>query len=122
MAERVIVWSTEDPRGLSISLAEDVWREIVQKHSEMDKSLNQIRSTAENPDVIYFDPETTTQRTSGARAYLYYKRNIAPGAYARGLVAVAIKVVIESGDERGYVSTAFFTRHIPKRLVLEWKK
>jgi hypothetical protein len=122
MAERVLLWTVHDPRGLTISLAEDGWQEILQKHSELETYLDQVRLTGQDPDEIYFDPEVTAMKTTGTRAYLYYKRNLTTGVYSREMIAVAIKVIIESGDERGYVSTAFFTRHIPKRLVLEWKK
>lgn len=122
MADRTILWTVTDPRGLLISLASDVWQKILREHFEIGPYFDQVRLTAQDPDEIYFDPETTAKRATGAKAYVYYKRNVTTGKYAKDMVAVAIKVVNEPSGQQGYVSTAMITSRIFKRLVLEWKR
>jgi hypothetical protein len=41
-AERILLWMTTDPRGLSIALAADVWDAIPQKHKEMQQFLGKV--------------------------------------------------------------------------------
>lgn len=121
MAERRILWTTIDPRGLSISLAEDVWLEILDKHSEMAPLLDQVRATVENPEEIFFDPETTQQRGTDARMFLYYRGAVQVGGSRVKWVLAVVKVVIEVGTQLGYVETAHLISRKKKRAVLEWK-
>lgn len=123
MSERRILWTITDPRGINVSLTQDVWREHTAYRPEIDDYLDAVRMTVENPDAIYFDPKTTARRTTGAKIYLYYRSGLTHGKYAENYVTVVVKVVFESGQvRRGYVESAMLPGRIMKRAVLEWKK
>jgi len=122
MAERQILWTITDPRGLTISLTEDVWREHVHKHPEIAEYFEEVRLTAQEPDEIYFDPLSTARRRAGTFIHLYYKRHLGRGKYQNTLVVVVIKSLTESGGRQGYVESALLSDRIMNRLVLEWKR
>lgn len=122
MAERELLWSINDPRGLSITLAKDVWQEVIRKHPEMSSMLEQVRATVEQPEEIFFDPETTSQRTTGARIFLYYRSGIKLEQDKSKLMIAVVKVVIEIEAEKGYVETAHLTDRKKRRAVLEWNR
>lgn len=119
MAERITLWTVTDPRGLNITLTDDVWQDILNKHREMNGQLELAKKAAQDPDEIYFDPETTAQRAS-AKIYLYYK--MIRSLPNRKFAVVVVKVVIEDGNDSGYVQSAWTPRRIQSRLVREWKK
>ena len=121
-SQRKILWTVTDPRGLAISLAEDVWLDHVHKHPEIAAYFGEIRSTAQEPDEIYFDPVSSARRRAGGSIYSYYRRNLTHGKYAGNFVLVVVKAVQEAGSQRGYVQSALLPNRIMKRLVLEWKK
>jgi hypothetical protein len=120
--EHRILWTVTDPRGLAISLAEDVWLDHVRKHPEITDYYNEIRLTAQEPDEIYFDPLSSARRRTGTSIYSYYRRNLARGSYENNFVLVVIKSVPEVQGLRGYVQSALLPDRIMKRLVLEWKR
>ena len=64
--ERWIFWTVVDPRGLAISLTEDVWLDHVRKHPEIEDYFEEIKLTAQEPDEIYFDP-LSSKKFVGAR-------------------------------------------------------
>ncbi len=121
--ERGVLWTVTDPRGLRITLTEDVWSSHIVYRPELSIHFEEVRLTAENPDTIYFDPDSTAMKTPGTRVYWYYKGGILSDKFAGNWVAVVVKVVIIPNDLRqGYVETALLPSRILKRLVLEWEK
>jgi hypothetical protein len=123
MTERKILWTVTDPRGLTISLVEDVWQSHVAYRPELALHFDQVRLAVQDPDAIYFDPASTADKTPGTQVYWYYKGGLLSGQFSGNWVATIVKVVIESGAQRkGYVETAMLPRRVLKRLVLEWKK
>jgi hypothetical protein len=122
-AQRKILWTVTDPRGLSVSLAEDVWQSHVAYRPELGSHFDEVRLAVQEPDSIYFDPDSTAEKTAGTSVYWYYKAGLLKGKFARSWVATVVKVVVESPvTTQGYVETAMLPRRVLKRLVLEWKK
>ena len=122
MTERTLLWTVTDPRGLSISLAADVWAMIVRKHQDMQPYLAAVRQTVESPDEIYFDAESTQARHTGAQMFVYRRDHLLSQADADKHVLVAVKVLVEDNGERGYVQTAYASDRVAKRWVSRWKK
>ncbi len=122
MSERPLLWTTIDPRGLSNALAADVWETTLQKHREMHQFFDQVRLAVEHPDEIYFDPDTSARRTSGAQIFLYYHRNLSVQEYANKFVVAVVKVVLEIENRQGYVETAHLANRKKRRAVLEWNR
>ena len=123
MAERKILWTVIDPRGLNVVLVEDVWQTHVAYRPELAMHFDQVRLAVQDPDAIYFDPTSTAEKTASTQVYWYYKSGPLTGGFSRNWVAAIVKVVFEIGTERkGYVETAMLPRRVLKRLVLEWKK
>lgn len=122
MTERKILWTVIDPRGLPISLVEDVWNEHVHKHPEIAEYFDEIRRTSEEPDEIYFDPLSSTRRRPGTLIHLYYKRSLGRDKYRDTFVVVVVKSLEESGGRQGFVESALLSDRIMNRLVLEWKR
>lgn len=122
MAERITLWTVTDPRGLNITLTQDVWFAILAKHADMVAFYDAVLATVQDPEAIYFDQDTTTARATGARFYLYYRSGLFTGKIAGTYTAVVVKVVIEQDQDRGYVQTSYPSEHILPRLALEWKK
>lgn len=120
--QRRILWTVTDPRGLVVTLTEDTWEHAVRRHGEIADYLEQARLAVEMPDEIYYDPKSTESRTTGAKVYWYLKTGLLTGKLAEDYMAVVVKVVVEEGDSKGYVSTALPIDKPMKRLVLEWKK
>ncbi len=121
MAEREILWTVTDPRGLNITLVEDVWEHILDEHGEMSDYLESAQRAVQDPDEIYFDPATTKTR-KGPRMYWYYNFQLVSHETKQKYVAVIVKVVVETDGNQGYVQTALLTDRIQSRLALEWKK
>lgn len=121
MADYTILWTVHDPRGLSITLVEDVWRHIIVQHTEMADYSESVQHAVQDPDEIYFDPIATETR-SGPRIYWHYKIQLYSPGKKQKYVAVIVKVVVEADADIGYVQTAILTTRIQSRLVLEWKK
>ena len=122
MAERTLLWTTTDPRGLSVSLVADVWQHIVERHDDMPPYFEAVRLTIEDPDEIYFDEQATQQKATGARVEAYYKREILGTRLTDEYLLVSVKFVQELAGLRGYVQTALPQRRIPRRVTLLWKK
>ena len=122
MTERTLLWTTTDPRGLSVSLAADAWEHIVTEHDYMAPYLDAVRQTVEDPDEIYFDPVSTYSRKTGAQIHAYYKSQILTGLFQDNLAYVSVKFAPESAGLRGYVQTALSTHAPQKRMVLIWTK
>lgn len=122
MTERRILWTVTDPRGLPISLVEDVWSEHVHKHPEITEYFDEIKRTSQEPDEIYFDPLSSTWRRPGTLIHLYYKRNLGHGKYRDAYIVVVVKSLEESGERQGFVESALLSDRIMNRLVLEWKR
>lgn len=122
VTERKILWTVTDPRGLTITLTEDVWASHLPYRPELASHFEQFRLAAQNPDAIYFDPDSTADKAPNTKVYWYYKREPLSGKFAGHWIVVVVKVVVESSNTRqGYVETAMLPRRILKRLVLEWK-
>lgn len=122
MTNRMVLWTATDPRGLTVTLVEDVWQEHVQKHPEIADYFDEIRLTVQEPDEIFFDPLSTARRRPGTAIHLYYKRNLGREKYRNVLIVVVIKSVEESGGKQGYVESALLSDRVMSRLVLEWKR
>jgi len=123
ITERKILWTVTDPRGLTITLTDDVWQSHLPYRPELASHFDQIRPTAQDPDAIYFDPDSTVAKTPSTKVYWYYKSEPLIGKFAKHWIAVVVKVVVESSNTRqGYVETAMLPRRVLKRLVLEWKR
>jgi hypothetical protein len=117
-----ILWMVTDLRGLDITLTDDVWQAIVSKHRELLPYSDAVRLTAQDPDEIYLDPESTARRTTGAKIYWYYKSQLFTGKLADKYTVVLVKVISEIGGNQGYVQSAWASSRIQPRLVLEWKR
>ncbi len=123
MTDRKVLWTVTDPRGLSITLVDDVWQSHINYRPELAEHFDQVRRAVQHPDAIYFDPTSTAEKTLGAQVYWYYKSGLLSGKFSENWVATIVKVVFETATERkGYVETAMLPRRILKRLVLEWTK
>lgn len=122
MAERIILWTITDPRGLHVTLTRDVWLAVLAKHPELTEFVESIATTIQEPDGIYFDSESTSERTTGAKFFVYYRSGLFKGNLAGKFSAVVVKVLIEQAEEQGFVQTAYPAEHILPRVVLEWKK
>ena len=81
MTERRILWTVTDPRGLSISLVEDVWQSHVAYRPELAVHFDEVRLAAQDPDAIYFDPTSTAEKTLGTQVYWYYKSGPLSGKF-----------------------------------------
>lgn len=122
MTTRNILWTVTDPRGLNISLAEDVWTDHVHKHPEIAEYFDEIKLTTQQPDEIYFDPLSSVRRKPGTLIQLYYKRNLGRGKYKDTFVVVVVKSLEEDGGKQGFVESALLSDRVMNRLVLEWKR
>lgn len=122
MANRIFLWSSQDPRGVMVSLGQDTWEHITQAHAEMREYFEAIEETISHPDEIYFDETSSRNRATGAEIYAYYKRNIFVGLLRTKTLYVSVKLITELGVVRGYVQTAFPTRSIQKRMIKVWSK
>ncbi len=122
MAERTILWTVTDPRGLNVTFTSDVWLAVLAKHPDFGEFFNAIATTIQEPEAIYFDPDSTPQRPEGIRMFLYYRSGLLSGKLADKRTAVVVKVVIEQNGEQGYVQTAYPSERILPRLVRQWKK
>jgi hypothetical protein len=122
MRERKILWAVTDPRGLSVSLAEDVWPDHVHKHPEIAAYFDEIKLTAQQPDEIYFDPLSSARRKPGTSIHLYHKRKLGRGKYKDTLIVVVVKSLEENSERQGFVESALLSDRIMNRLVLEWKQ
>ena len=122
MTERITLWTTTDPRGLSVSLVADVWAHIVERHDDMPPYFEAVRLTVEDPDEIYFDEQSTQQKATGARVEAYYKREILGANLIDEYLLVSVKFVPEPEGLCGYVQTALPQRRIPRKVTLLWKK
>ncbi len=119
---RRVLWTATDPRGLTITLTEDAWEHAISQHGEIADYLDQARIVAQDPDEIFYDPKSTTTRTTAAKVYWYFKSGLLTGKLAEDRLAIVVKVVVEQEDLQGYVSTVLSVDKPMKRLVLEWKK
>lgn len=101
------IFETTDPEGRSISLHEDTLTHIKKSHPEISTSHHKIRSTIQNPDVI---TEITDRRslayTSITSLRLYYN------VYAK----------MDDEYRRGFVTTTFVQRDLPKGDIVWTKK
>ncbi len=122
MADRIILWTVTDPRGLNISLAEDVWDEHVLRHPELAGHIDDVKICVQDPDEIYFDPVSTAAKNPGVSVYFYYKRGLLSEQFQDHFVETCVKVVLEDGVEQGYVQSVIFPDDIRKRLVAQWRK
>lgn len=122
MSSRVLLWTIIEPRGLSVSLAEDVWQHIVTEHPTLASHFDVIRTTVEDPDEICFDAKSTASRTTGAQVYAYYKAHILSEEFEDDIVYVSVKFVQEAAGLQGYVQTALATRGVQKRMRRVWHK
>ncbi len=122
MPDRVISWTTTDPRGLTVSLAKDVWHHIVQAHPDIDSYFDAVKQTIEDPDEIYFDDASTRNRITGAQIFAYYKRRVFVGLLRTKILYVSVKFVPEPRGTQGYVQTAFPVRALQKRMLRVWSK
>ena len=122
MAEREILWTVTDPRGLNITLTQDVWFAILAKHPDLVAFYDAVLATVQDPEAIYFDSDSTAKRATGAKFYLYYRGGMFAGQLEGAYTAVVVKVVIEQDQDQGYVQTSYPSEQILPRLVLEWKK
>lgn len=122
-SQRKILWTVTDPRGLAISLVEDVWQNHLAYRPELATHFDAVRLACLDPDSIYFDPDSSAGKTPGTLVYWYYKGGLLSGRFARNWIATVVKVVVEQGNVRhSYVETAMLPRRVLNRLVLEWKK
>ncbi len=71
MTERKILWTVTDPRGLTISLVEDVWQNHVAYRPELALHLEQVRLAVQDPDAIYFDPTPACAGVAPVLAQLF---------------------------------------------------
>ncbi len=122
MTDRILLWTTFEPRGFSVSLASDVWEHIVADHSEFAPYFDTIQSTVEHPDEIYFDAKSTDKRNTGSQIYAYYRARLLSGEFEDDMVYVSVKFVQEDIELQGYVQTAFSTNRVQKRMRRVWKK
>lgn len=122
MSERTFLWTITDPRGLPISLAEDVWRVHVAYRPELATHLDWISITIKDPDGIYFDPTSTPHKSGGTEVYWYYRTAPLTDKFAGNYVAVIVKVVVEAQGKHGYVASAMLPSRILKRLVKIWNR
>jgi biotin carboxylase len=120
--QRKILWMVTDPRELSIVLTEDVWQSHLAYRPELAAHFDQVRIAVQDPDAIYFDPDSTAAKSPGTTVYWYYKGELLSGKFSGNWVAVVVKVVAANNLRQGYVESAMLPDRILKRLVLEWKK
>lgn len=118
----MVLWTTSDPRGLMVTLTEDVWQSHVSYRPELETHFEQVQSAVQDPDAIYFDPDSTATKSKGTAVFWYYKGNVLSGKFAGNWVAVIVKVIATNQQRLGYVESALLPDRILKRLVLEWKK
>lgn len=119
---RRILWQVTDPRGLIVILTHDVWASHVAYRPELVSHARQVRLAVQDPDAIYFDPDSTATKSPGTVVYWYYKSGVLAEKYQGNWVAVVVKVVSLDENQQGYVETAMLPSRVLKRLVLEWKK
>jgi hypothetical protein len=122
MSARTILWTTTDPRGLTVSCAEDVWLEHVRKHPEIADYFDEVQLTVQDPDEIYFDPVSSAQRPSGTSIFSYYKLDLGRGKFKGDYIVVVVKSIQEARGPWGYVQSILLSDRVMKRLILEWKK
>lgn len=122
MADRIILWTLQDPRGLSITLTSDVWEHIVTEHSEIADYPDTVRQTIADPDAIYFDEVSTQKRSTGTEVHAYYRARLLAGELSDEFVYVSVKLIQEGTAQSGFVQTAFPARAVQKRMVLIWTK
>jgi len=122
MAERILLWTVTDPRGLLVSLSVDSWQHIISEHAYMAPFQEAVKQTVADPNEIYFDPLSTQSRKTGAQVYAYYKSQVLTGLFQDNWAYVSVKFVPEQAGVQGYVQTALSTNDAQKRMVLVWTK
>lgn len=122
MAERTILWTVTDPRGLNVTLALDVWDEHVSRRPELDGHVDDVKACVQDPDEIYFDPVSTATKNPDVRVCFYYRRGLLSEKFKDNVVETCVRVVIENNVQQGYVQSVIFPNDVRKRLVTEWKK
>ncbi len=121
--ERKILWTVTDPRGMMISLAEDVWKEHLARHREISDYAEEIKLAAQDPDAIYFDASSSSRKSPGTFVHWYYRLGLTRGIHAGNYITIIIKDVLEpDGVRRGYVQSTFIPHETEGRLILEWSK
>lgn len=122
MTERTTLWTVTDPRGLSVSLAADVWEHIIYRRREMLPYFHVVHLAIEDPDEIYFDPDSTQQKAQGVWVEAYYQHRLFTGKWQTKIVFVSVKFVPEVDGVQGYVQSAMATGRIQTRMVPQWKR
>src|SRR5215217_7125430 len=112
MADRTILWTITDPRGLPITLTSDVWEHIIATHREIALYPETVRQTIANPDAIYFDEISSQKRNPGVEIHAYYRARLLAGELSDEFVYVSVKLVQEGTLQIGFVQTA-----LPSRTV-----
>jgi hypothetical protein len=122
VSERKFLWTVTDPRGLSITLAEDVWLSHVVYRPELTEHFEWFRVAVADPDAIYFDADSTARKTPGTQVFWYYRTAPLPGKFKGNYVVVIVKIVLDAQGQRGFVESAMLPSRILNRLVLVWKR
>jgi hypothetical protein len=122
MAQRQILWTVNDPRGLPVTLTDDVWHEHVTRHPEIADYFVEARLTIQAPDEIYFDAFSTARKQTDAIVYAYYRSQLGRGKYADDYVVVSVKFVTEAEGAHGYLQSVLLSNRVMPRLELVWKR
>lgn len=104
-----MIFSTEDPLGKSITLPDNSWKHIIDRHPEFT-SATPVQLSVENPNVI-------RQSTKNPDSDIYYSLGTHP-KYPRFYVAT---VVAFSGDQ-GEIHTAHLSRNMGSGGVFKYVK
>ena len=96
------VITTSDPFGNTVSLTNVTWRHIVEAHVDMTGHLRAIRSTVENPAIIYESTADEAALIFHGIGLLLPRPNI-----VRVVIRYDSMVDIRVGETEGYVVTAF---------------
>lgn len=121
-------WTEVDPFGYTIYCSEETWQRKTAQRSVLAAHEAEVRATVRDPDAIYDDAQSTTNtREEGnpaARVVRHASFGLTHGPYAGKVLNVVIKWLPDAATGRvtGFVSTAFPSRRVARRLELRWER
>ncbi len=98
----MIIFEIVSKLGKTIRLTEIQWAHIDEKHKELRNQIQKMKTTLENPDIIYY---STTEENY--HYYKYFKETPVTEKY--------LLLIVKHLNDEGFIITAFFVSKIKKK-------
>ena len=121
-------WTEVDPFGNTVYCAEETWRRKTAQRSVLAAHEAAVRATIRDPDAVYDDAQSTASTREAGNPAALVVRHVSfgrtHGQYAGKVLNVVIKWLSDAatGQVTGFVSTAFPSRRVARRLQLRWER